>query len=41
MSERNILFQWAAHTVKAQSLLQGLAALLPIDLDTEQLINPP
>ena len=39
MSDRNMLFQWADHTVKVQSLLQGFAALLPIDLDTEQLIR--
>ena len=39
MSDRNMLFQWADHTVKVQSLLQGFAALLPIDLDTEQLIK--
>ena len=34
-----MLYQCADHTVKAQSLLQGFAALLSIDLDTEQLIR--
>jgi 2-polyprenyl-3-methyl-5-hydroxy-6-metoxy-1,4-benzoquinol methylase len=39
MSDRNMLFQWADHTVKAQSLLQGFAALLSINLKTEQIIG--
>jgi 2-polyprenyl-3-methyl-5-hydroxy-6-metoxy-1,4-benzoquinol methylase len=39
MSERNMLFQWADHTVKAQSLLQGFAALLSKNLDTEKIIR--
>ena len=39
MSERRMRFQWADHTVKAQSLLQGLAALLPINFNTEQVLR--
>ena len=39
MAERNMLFQRADHTVKAQSLLQGLTSLLSINLNTEKIIR--
>jgi len=32
-------FQCADHTIKAQSLLQGVSALLPLSLDTERIIR--
>lgn len=39
MSKRNLHLQWADHTIKAQSLLQGIAALLRFDVDTERIIR--
>jgi len=39
MTERGMHFQCADHTIKAQSLLQGVSALLPFSLDTERLIR--
>ena len=39
MSERNMHFLWADHTIKAQSLLQGVASLLPIQFNTERIIR--
>jgi hypothetical protein len=39
MTERNMHFQWADHTIKAQSLLQGVVSWLPIHLNTERIIR--
>ena len=39
MTERNMHLQWADHTLKAQSLLQGVASLLPIRFNTERIIR--
>jgi 2-polyprenyl-3-methyl-5-hydroxy-6-metoxy-1,4-benzoquinol methylase len=39
MAERNMHFQCADHTLKAQSLLQGLASMSPINVDTERIIR--
>ena len=39
MTERGMHFQCADHTIKAQSLLQGVSALLPFSLDTERIIR--
>ena len=39
MTERGMHFQCADHTIKAQSLLQGVSALLPLRLDTERIIR--
>jgi len=39
MTERNMHFQWADHTIKAQSLLQGVASMLRIPFNTERIIR--
>jgi len=39
MRSRNMDFQWADHTIKAQSLLQGLSLMLRIPVNPEQLIR--
>jgi len=39
MGMRNMHFQWADHTIKAQSLLQGLALMLRIPINPERLIR--
>jgi len=39
MTERNMHFKWADHTLKAQSLLQGVASMLPFNIDTERIIR--
>jgi 2-polyprenyl-3-methyl-5-hydroxy-6-metoxy-1,4-benzoquinol methylase len=39
MRRRNMDFQWADHTIKAQSLLQGLSLMLRIPVNSEKLIR--
>lgn len=39
MGKRNMHFQWADHTLKAQSLLQGLTLMLRIPIKPERLIR--
>jgi len=39
MNERDMHFQWADHTIKAQSLLQGLFLMLRIPLNPERLMR--
>jgi 2-polyprenyl-3-methyl-5-hydroxy-6-metoxy-1,4-benzoquinol methylase len=39
MREQNLRFLWADHTIKAQSLLQGVAFMLRIPFKTEQIIR--
>lgn len=39
MAQRGMTKLWADHTLKVQSLLQGIEGLLPLDLKTEQIIR--